>query len=374
MREKKTTPKKSAPSDEDASVPKKACTAKDSKDTSAKDIAKILAQELSKARASDRMVQNTQAKAALEMFCSSPYVSSALLLGDEAVCTNLVSSIEGFVKVVGAEEIADADDAVRTAANIRFTKAVTVFEGEVLSIQMHRDDADAVKGFSMVIGSAKGRQTLQLEKHMREAVAKINEGDLVYIEPNAGFIKRIGRSESRIDEYDLEGDNYAPVNKGPVSSEKVRDTLLTLHDLDHAFSGYSDEISCFARAQTDAALERYDAQGCVDVLRSFLVVTKAHQLSRDVLAALSWSAKQHCWVKLILIGQRGLTVPDGCLVVKAADEDPLDILEAQCENFAVYRDAAREQIGKLGLDVIRDAIHASRSLEDYRAIVAALLN
>ena len=63
---------------------------------------------------------------------------------------------------------------------------------------------------------------------------KVNVGDVIYIEANSGSVKRVGRSDAYVAEFDLEAEEYVPVPKGDVHKRKEVVQDVTLHDLDSA--------------------------------------------------------------------------------------------------------------------------------------------
>lgn len=356
---------------------KKRCVAKDKKEKESrpKDISKALVQELTRDCAAEYMVKNETARVALKTFSSCRYANCALLRGAENVCRSLLECIEQPMTVVSASEIGNAEDTFRRAANIRFSRNVTVFEGEVLSSKINRDDAGKVRSIELTLHSAKGKKTIFLGSGMLEAVSQINEGDLVYVEPASGLIKRVGRCESRIDEYDLEGDNYMPVNKGTVVSQNVRSALLSLYDFDYALNCHSDDISCFTRSHTDRIIQEYSEKGHVELVESFLVVTKAGILDAQKCAVLQRCIRNCPWVKLVLTGESTMDLPsfDNCIAIETVAEEPGDIIRAMHRNIDIDKKAVTEHIKQLGIEIVSDILDIVSTAEDYLIMVKPLL-
>ena len=64
--------------------------------------------------------------------------------------------------------------------------------------------------------------------------ARVQIGDVVYIEAGSGIVKRLGRSNLFKSEFDLEAEEYVPLPKGEVLKKKEIVQDVTLHDLDMA--------------------------------------------------------------------------------------------------------------------------------------------
>lgn len=65
---------------------------------------------------------------------------------------------------------------------------------------------------------------------------KITIGDVIYIEASSGNVKRVGRCDAYVSEFDLEAEEYVPLPKGDVHKKKEIVQDVTLHDLDIANS------------------------------------------------------------------------------------------------------------------------------------------
>merc|ERR1712166_387889 len=90
----------------------------------------------------------------------------------------------------------------------------------------------------VVIGlkTTKGVKQLKLDPTIYESLqkAKVEVGDVIYIEASSGAVSRQGRSDSFATEFDLEAEEYVPLPKGDVHKKKEVIQDVTLHDLDMA--------------------------------------------------------------------------------------------------------------------------------------------
>jgi len=144
-----------------------------------------------------------------------------------------------------------------------------VYEGEVSDIKVIKDSEGNPLWIDLTLRTAKATKQVKLTKNLLSAISGVNHGDVVYVEPSIGMIKRLGRSETKADEYDLEGDKYLQLSKGGVHTVKERETLLSLYDFDYAFNKYDSNISTLVRSHVDGLIRSYVGLG---VARQFQVV------------------------------------------------------------------------------------------------------
>lgn len=130
----------------------------------------------------------------------------------------------------------------RRSIGLTVKESKEVYEGEVVLLTPVESE-NPFGGFGRTLShilvtlkSAKGSKQLKLDPTLYESFQResICVGDVIYIESASGSIKRIGRSESYSNEFDLEADEYVPLPKGEVFKKKELVQQVTLHDLDVA--------------------------------------------------------------------------------------------------------------------------------------------
>lgn len=130
----------------------------------------------------------------------------------------------------------------RRAIGIRIREVKEVYEGEVTDLiaeeteNPHGGYGKAISAIRITLRTVKGTKTLMLAPQIHENIQKekIHVGDVIYIEPTSGIVKRVGRSDQYATEFDLEAEEYVPVPKGEVHKKKDIVQDVTLHDLDVA--------------------------------------------------------------------------------------------------------------------------------------------
>lgn len=117
-----------------------------------------------------------------------------------------------------------------------------VYEGEVTMLTPVEADnpfggfGRSISHILVTLKATKGTKQLRLDPSLYESFQRerIAVGDVIYIESASGTVKRVGRSESFANEFDLEADEYVPIPKGEVLKKKELLQQVTLHDLDAA--------------------------------------------------------------------------------------------------------------------------------------------
>lgn len=182
-------------------------------------------------------------------------------------------------------------ESIRKAISVRIYEVKDIYEGEVLSI-----DED-----NITIRSLKGTKTFKLSKELLEQVSyqMLRVGDVVHIDSSSGILKKMGRSESCMNDFDLEAERYVPLPKGEIYKRREFVHETTLHDLDlsqvnptgqdnlsliHQIVGNKKfEITDKLRKEVDNLV--ISNQNC-EVVLGVLLIDKAHLLDEKLLAYL----------------------------------------------------------------------------------------
>lgn len=335
---------------------------------------------------------------ALGLFASSPLLHALFIdAPDPFLATALPDYVRahhsGPVTTVEAADITDIPDTIRRACTFSLRATVDVFEGEVTDIRILRPDPPDSDPDVVELALRTSRETLpvRLSKYMAQAIAKLNVGDVVRIEPTAGLIRRIGRSESCASEYDLEGDKYVPLGKAPVHTTRDYHSALSLHDVDCALSGPDGPLSAFVRMHSDRIMEEYCRCSIAEQLRGLLVIQQAHWLSpQQIEAIVDYSgtlARTPAGVKVLLVGEAtglrggatGLRGGAGRMpLVRFAslcDDglDPLEILSLRHRGLARYSECVRRYISDVSLSIISDILDISADPADFGRIMEMYL-
>lgn len=259
------------------------------------------------------------------------------------------------------------DELFRRAALVEFQTSVNIYEGEVVSLRNENDSSA-----TLVLRNSKQSAQLQLCPSLAtRAAATLSPGDVAYVEPGSGIVQRLGRSEARQNEHDLEGDRFVQLKKGPISQRRDKKSILSLYDLDYSFSGYSAPTSSFVRHTVDRILASLSS--CRPV-QSALVITSAHLLALPQLRRIEKLAEELHWVRVILLGSQPASSPVsyGGAFLYARVQLPLspyEILKMKHDNYEEYSSVVSEYIDRVDIEVISEAINVSKSISDFKILM-----
>lgn len=199
--------------------------------------------------------------------------------------------LSNFVHLSGCElSVESLMMHVRRAIRIKLRELKKIYEGEITSIRLKNFQ------FKIDLKSCKGSTTVKIGKSMYESVRdeELSIGDVVYIEPMCGIVKKIGRSENAF-EYDIECGRKVPLPKKDVLRRKIVTQVLSLHDIDVA-EETSDQLKNTMRhmlgkngvklstmQDTNEIVNAYVENGMGEVQPGILFIDECHLLSKRVL-------------------------------------------------------------------------------------------
>lgn len=240
----------------------------------------------------------------------------------------------------------------RRAIGLRVKEIKEVYEGEVVEVAPHEVEhalgshGKAVVHVQLTLRAAKGSKTLRLDPSVYEGLlkARVAVGDVVYVEANSGAVKRLGRSDSFKQEYDLEADEFVPVPKGEVHKKREVVQDVTLHDLDMANArpqGGQDVLSLVGqmmkprktevteklRREINKIVNRYIEQGTAELVPGVLFIDEAHMLDLECFTFLNRAIESPLAPVLVLATNRGHCTVRGTDDVRSAHGIPRELLD-----------------------------------------------
>jgi hypothetical protein len=328
---------------------------------------------------------NSKIILALDEFISNPLVTKLCLNCDKSLLLKAFveyltkKSKFTFLKVEYSENISIFENYLRKSVILLIKSQRDVYEGEVLEIKRIKDENGILQCIEMTLKSLKLTKSIILNKDLIEQVNEINVGDVVYIEPNSGILQRIGRSETRINEYDLEGDKYVPLHKGGVHSTRERDIYISLFDLDFAFNKYSDDISDFTRRQVDLVVKDYLERGIAQFVCSGIYFENSTGLNSVNFYKIFNFSDLYPHVKIFIENStanlndnsNGVCLENAFFVLKSiSEENPIDLFEYFSKGFISneMKLAVEAVLTYDNWEKILSILSICRSVEDFKEI------
>lgn len=240
----------------------------------------------------------------------------------------------------------------RRAIGLRMKETKEVYEGEVTELTPQETE-NQMGGYGktidhVVIGlkTTKGTKSLKLDPSIYESLQKekVNVGDVIYIDSNSGAVKRQGRSDAYVTEFDLEAEEYVPLPKGDVHKKKEVIQDVTLHDLDVANArpqGGQDimsmmgqmmkpkktEITDKLRKEINKVVDKYIDQGVAELVPGVLFIDEVHMLDIECFTYLNRALESSLSPIVIFATNRGNCLIRGTENIMAPHGIPLDLLD-----------------------------------------------
>lgn len=240
----------------------------------------------------------------------------------------------------------------RRAIGLRIKETKEVYEGEVTELTPTEVES-TMGGYGktvshVVIGlkTTKGVKQLKLDPTIYESLqkAKVEVGDVIYIEANSGAVSRQGRSDSFATEFDLEAEEYVPLPKGDVHKKKEVIQDVTLHDLDMANArpqGGQDIVSMMGtlmkpkktevteklRKEINKVVNKYIDQGVAELVPGVLFVDEVHMLNLECFTYLNRALESTLSPIVVFATNRGNCTIKGTEDIRSPHGMPMDLLD-----------------------------------------------
>lgn len=264
-----------------------------------------------------------------------------------------------FCPIVGSEvysaEIKKTEvlmENFRRSIGLRVKEIKEVYEGEVTELTPHEVDnpmsqhGRTISHIIVGLKTAKGTKQLKLDPSIFEALQKsrVAVGDVIYIESNSGAVKRLGRSDSYRQEFDLEAEDYVPLPKGDVQKKREVIQDVTLHDLDAAnarpqagndviamvgqmMKNRKTEITDKLRREVNKVVNRYIEQGTAELVPGVLFIDEAHMLDLECFTYLNKAIESSLAPIVILATNRTSCIVRGTDDLVSPHGIPRDVLD-----------------------------------------------
>eukprot|EP00914_Ancora_sagittata_P021979 GHVO01043761.1.p1 GENE.GHVO01043761.1~~GHVO01043761.1.p1 ORF type:complete len:476 (+),score=95.68 GHVO01043761.1:39-1430(+) len=239
----------------------------------------------------------------------------------------------------------------RKSIGLRLREVKEVYEGEVTSLiaeeteNPHGGFGKAVSSINITMRTAKGSKALRLAPQINESLRKeqVRVGDVIYIEPISGIVKRVGRSDQFATDFDVETETYVPVPKGDVFKKKEVVQDITLHDLDMANSkpqGGTDVVSVLGqflrprkteiteklRQEVNKSVNRLIEQGTAELVPGVLFIDEVHMLDIECFTFLNRAVESSLSPIVVLATNRGICQVKGTDMI-SPHGIPVDFLD-----------------------------------------------
>lgn len=289
-------------------------------------------------------------------------------------------------------------EALRRSILVRMRELKDVYEGEVVDLRVMDEEnplnlhSRKVVEILITLRTNKESKKLKLSSALYEQIdkQKIVNGDVVYIEVNSGVIRKLGRSEVHMNDFDLEANIYVPVPKGEVLKRKEMIQSVTLHDLDMSNAKPSGrdmlslvfqilnpkktEITDRLRNDVNKLVNEYLERGNAEIVPGVLFIDEVHMLDVECFTFLHKVIESPLSPTVIFSSNKGMAPikgTDGVLGPFGMTKDLLDrivIINVKKNTMESIREIVRMRLNEEGLRMDDGAFEVFVELSTSRSL------
>jgi RuvB-like protein 2 len=264
-------------------------------------------------------------------------------LGDDTPFTMIAASEIFSLEMSKTEALTQA---FRRSIGVRISEESEILEGEVVEIQI--DVANAInkntnlnEQVGKLIMKTTDMETMyNLGSKMINALIKekVTSGDIISIDKATGNVRKLGRSFSKSNEFDMTNSNttFLACPEGEIQKRKKVTHTVSLHEIDvlnsrsqgflALFAGDTGEIKPEIREQIDAKILEWREQGKASIVTGVLFIDEVHMLDLECFSWLNRALESDICPILIMATNRGITTIRGTSY-SSPHGIPLDLLD-----------------------------------------------
>eukprot|EP01125_Pyxidicula_operculata_P013672 TRINITY_DN4541_c0_g1_i1.p2 TRINITY_DN4541_c0_g1~~TRINITY_DN4541_c0_g1_i1.p2 ORF type:complete len:451 (+),score=124.15 TRINITY_DN4541_c0_g1_i1:1438-2790(+) len=292
-----------------------------------------------------RLIQNKQIAGRAVLIAGQPGT------GKTALAMGLAQSLGEdvpFVSISGSEifslEMSKTEaltQSLRRAIGVRIKEDTEIIEGEVVEIVLERP-ANGVgpKVGKLTLKTTDMETIYDLGQKMIDALIKekIQAGDVIQIDKASGKITKLGRSQARMNDYEVMPPGVSFVNcpEGEIQQRREIVHKVSLHDIDvinsraqgflALFTGDTGEIKPEVRDQINTKIGEWREEGKAEIVPGVLFIDEVHMLDIECFSFLNRALENDLAPIVIMASNRGISTVRGANY-KEAHGIPQDFLD-----------------------------------------------
>jgi RuvB-like protein 2 len=259
-------------------------------------------------------------------------------LGTDVPFTFIASSEIFSLEMSKTEALTQA---FRRSIGVRIKEDTEIIEGEVVEVQIDRPAAGTGQRMGkLTIKTTEMETTYELGQKMIDSLIKdkVQSGDVISLDKSTGKITRLGRSYSRVHDFEVMPPNIKFVNcpDGEVQRRKEVVHTVNLHEIDvinsraqgflALFSGDVGEIKPEIREQINAKIQEWKEEGKAEIVPGVLFIDEVHMLDIDCFSFLNRALEHDLAPIVIMASNRGIATIRGT-DYKSPHGIPIDLLD-----------------------------------------------
>jgi RuvB-like protein 2 len=231
--------------------------------------------------------------------------------------------------------------ALRRAIGVRIKEETEIIEGEVVEMSIEKSASGAGNKIGKMTIKTTDMETIyDLGQKMIDALIKekVSAGDVITIDKSSGKITKLGRSQARINDYEVQPPSVVFVNTPEGELQQRRDVVhkVTLHDVDvinsraqgflALFTGDTGEIKAEVREQINQKISDWKEEGKAEIVPGVLFIDEVHMLDMECFSFLNRALESDFAPIVIMASNRGITTVRGSNY-QSPHGIPLDLLD-----------------------------------------------
>merc|ERR1711963_662688 len=262
----------------------------------------------------------------------------AQALGTDTPFTSIAGSEIFSLEMSKTEALTQA---FRKSIGVRIKEETEIIEGEVVEIQIERPaTGTGAKVGKLTLKTTEMETIYDLGQKMIESLTKekVQAGDIVTIDKATGKISKLGRSFTRVRDYDAMGPQtrFVQCPEGELQKRKEVVHTVTLHEIDvinsrtqgflALFSGDTGEIKPEVRDQINSKVSDWREEGKAEIAPGVLFIDEVHMLDMECFSFLNRALEDDMAPIVIMATNRGITKIRGTNY-KSPHGMPVDLLD-----------------------------------------------
>lgn len=259
-------------------------------------------------------------------------------LGTDVPFTFIASSEIFSLEMSKTEALTQA---FRRSIGVRIKEDTEIIEGEVVEVQIDRPASGVGQRMGkLTIKTTEMETTYELGQKMIDSLVKdkVQSGDVISLDKSTGKITRLGRSYSRVHDFEVMPPNIKFVNcpDGEVQRRKEVVHTVNLHEIDvinsraqgflALFSGDVGEIKPEIREQINTKIQEWKEEGKAEIVPGVLFIDEVHMLDIDCFSFLNRALEHDLAPIVIMASNRGIATIRGT-DYKSPHGIPIDLLD-----------------------------------------------
>lgn len=257
--------------------------------------------------------------------------------------------------------------AFRRSIGVRIKEETEIIEGEVVEIQIDRPATGSGNKIGKLTLKTTDMETIyDLGQKMIDGLIKekVVSGDVISIDKASGKISKLGRSVTRVKDFEVTGPNvrFVQCPEGELQRRKEVVHTVSLHEIDvinsraqgflALFAGDTGEIKAEIRDQINTKIAEWREEGKAEIVPGVLFIDEVHMLDIECFSFLNRALEGDLAPILVMASNRGITTIRGTNY-KSPHGIPIDLLD-RCLIISTvpYTNTEIKQILKIRFTII----------------------